>query len=379
MKKFDQYEKYILVGGGTMAERLFPQTETSKRKLVGVVDFVENEKRKVKRFDKFVIKNAYEASDELQKTDCAIVIAINGFYAKDIIEQELIKIVSDFDRIFIANPYTSLRPCVINDDFASETRIPTDDKRYERVKCLFDGDEESEVIFELLRKSKTYDNVKDTFELVTYQSIRNHYVFSEDYFKTYNFKLNKHGDKATVFDCGAYIGDSIAQICSSIPEKNIYYYAFEPVSENAEIIRKDENLSKFCTELRVLECGVGEKDEILKFDCVGQNGNYDNGRFCDNANSQYVTELQVKSIDGLNLQYQGRLYIKMDIEGAELSALMGAKKTIQKERPLMAICVYHRKNDIIDIPLYIDSIVENYNYYLRGGFHTILWGIPKDL
>lgn len=58
-------------------------------------------------------------------------------------------------------------------------------------------------------------------------------------------------------------------------------------------------------------------------------------------------------------------FIKMDIEGLELEALKGAKKTIQRDRPFLAICVYHRRGDMITIMDYLLSIVPEYRFWLR--------------
>ena len=56
----------------------------------------------------------------------------------------------------------------------------------------------------------------------------------------------------------------------------------------------------------------------------------------------------------------------MDIEGAELEALRGAAKTIRRCKPKLAICVYHRREDLITIPQFIKSISSGYKLYLRG-------------
>jgi FkbM family methyltransferase len=76
--------------------------------------------------------------------------------------------------------------------------------------------------------------------------------------------------------------------------------------------------------------------------------------------------LQVKGIaldDYLN--GEPATFIKLDIEGSELSALRGMEKTIKKYKPKLAVCVYHRGDDYVDIPEYIHSIVPEYKFYLR--------------
>jgi hypothetical protein len=55
----------------------------------------------------------------------------------------------------------------------------------------------------------------------------------------------------------------------------------------------------------------------------------------------------------------------MDVEGSEMEALSGAIETIKKHKPKLAVAVYHRREDIIEIPKFIQSIREDYKFYLR--------------
>ena len=73
-------------------------------------------------------------------------------------------------------------------------------------------------------------------------------------------------------------------------------------------------------------------------------------------------------------------YMKMDIEGAEMQALYGAREQIRKNKPQLAICVYHRMEDFLDIWHYLMELVPEYRFYLRhhnmsAGTETVLYAM----
>jgi hypothetical protein len=77
----------------------------------------------------------------------------------------------------------------------------------------------------------------------------------------------------------------------------------------------------------------------------------------------------------------GPTVVKMDIEGAEHAALLGAARSIQTHRPGLAICLYHEPAHLWEIPFLIQSWNLSYRMYLRShcysGFDLVLYAIPN--
>jgi hypothetical protein len=74
-------------------------------------------------------------------------------------------------------------------------------------------------------------------------------------------------------------------------------------------------------------------------------------------------------------------FIKLDVEGAEMETLQSMKELIKNNLPKMAISVYHKPNDMVDIPVYIRSLTDGYNLYLRHHsnwrWETVLYCVKK--
>lgn len=368
-----EYTKYVLFGGGVMAERIFTQLKREGKELIGVVDLLNESERKIKEFHEFTICSPNEYFEILKDENAVMIVAVGGIGVDSVVSKLLEKYPQFESKLCVVQPYTSLRFFYVDEFLSKEIRIPFNDERYDKIKKLF-IDEESKKLLDCLINSKPYESKEDDYEIVPYQEIKEMYYWEEDYWKSYEFK-NTSYEEATVLDCGAYIGDSVEQICGSIPESKIFYYAFEPLQENADQISNNEKLSSLCEELIVLPYGVGEENCKIGFvlpDC----GDKEGGKFVQDRNDQEGA-LEVKKIDDLNLSVKGQLYIKMDIEGSELAALKGAEKMLLKYRPFLAICLYHKKNDLLEIPEYLCGLLQDYKFYLRGGYHTILWAIPQ--
>ena len=72
----------------------------------------------------------------------------------------------------------------------------------------------------------------------------------------------------------------------------------------------------------------------------------------------------------------------MDIEGFEVPALRGGEQTLIKNRPVLAISAYHKRDDVFSIYRYVTSIVPDYKFYFRchrpNTTDAVLYGIPAE-
>lgn len=102
------------------------------------------------------------------------------------------------------------------------------------------------------------------------------------------------------------------------------------------------------------------------FDIVHDRDNFDKGK--TNTNKISIRTVAIDDIIGERTVG----FIKMDIEGGEFDALHGAENTILRDKPLLAICVYHLRGDVCAIMDYLHQVVPEYRFLLRhyGVSHT---------
>ena len=161
-------------------------------------------------------------------------------------------------------------------------------------------------------------------------------------------------DDEIIIDAGCYDGTTAKQFLQwgGDKVKKIYSFEFDPINA----VKCEENLKDYSDKCTVIAKGTWDKDEILHVNASGTSGSSTGSKGNDTV---YLT-----SIDSV-VKDERVTFIKMDVEGAELKSLMGAKNTITKNKPRLAICVYHKPEDIYEIPEYLLSLVPEYKFYLR--------------
>lgn len=165
-------------------------------------------------------------------------------------------------------------------------------------------------------------------------------------------------------DGGAYVGDTIPNIIKNFPDyKKIY--AIEPNNLHINIAKRDFGDAK---NIEFINCGLGSCEVLNPKNKDEIQNNCDHNYQATNINS--IDNIVKEKVD----------FIKLDIEGAEQDAIDGAKETIKKHRPVLAVCIYHKAQDWYKIPQKILAIDARYKVYLRhymeGIFESVLYFIP---
>lgn len=164
-------------------------------------------------------------------------------------------------------------------------------------------------------------------------------------------------DDEVFVDAGVFNGETSVLFSQYCKQKYEKIYLFEPNEASRTLTKENLALEKI-QNYELFSCGLWDKKETLFFggdDGIGSFG-------VDGVGEKVAVE--VDTLDHM-LGDTRVTFIKMDIEGAELNALQGAKNIIEKYRPKLAISIYHKAEDIFELPLYIKSLVPEYKFYLR--------------
>lgn len=163
-----------------------------------------------------------------------------------------------------------------------------------------------------------------------------------------------HPDKNECFvDGGSFDGENTLEFISWCAGNFSAVYMFEPDKENYLRIK---TLAEKDNKILAFERGLWSDTTVLRFSS--------RVRETSTISDKGDVEIKVTSIDEI-LNGKPVTFIKLDIEGSEMEAIKGAEKTIKLYKPKLAICVYHKPEDIIDIPLKILEMNPSYKLFLR--------------
>lgn len=166
-------------------------------------------------------------------------------------------------------------------------------------------------------------------------------------------------DSECFVDAGAYNGDTLFSFLEQCNNSFEHSYHMELDPRNYNLLQS--NVSSLPAYIRakitLYPFGIWDNDQSISF-----SGDGISTSITDHSESGFTG--QVKKLDDI-LDQERITMIKMDIEGAEINALKGAKNIIKSQQPKLAICVYHHFEDLWEIPLLIQTLSSNYQLHLR--------------
>jgi len=176
-------------------------------------------------------------------------------------------------------------------------------------------------------------------------------------------KMIKAEEGDVVIDAGGCYGDTALYFAHEVGE-NGKVYSFEFLPENLVVFEQNMSLNpELSDRINLVKMPLWSKSGEQLF----VEGSGPGTRVVPNASHLGATRVETIMIDDLvsSEKLDHVDFIKMDIEGAELESLRGAENTIRQFRPKLAISVYHKFNDLWEIPQYIDSLGLGYRFALR--------------
>lgn len=150
-------------------------------------------------------------------------------------------------------------------------------------------------------------------------------------------------------------------------------FAFEPDPISCSICQRNIE-EKPIRDFQLIGAGLSDRDGETRFRTGLYGGSYVIQE--DEGESEDVAVVRITTIDE-TVGSEAVGFIKMDIEGSEFKALHGAENTIVRDRPLLALSVYHVPGDMLAIMDYLHRLVPEYRFWLRhysvGNADTVLY------
>lgn len=321
----------IIFGASASAKSLleYGKKLNSRWKVKGIVD---NDKNKWKtEFEGFVI----ESPSIIMQCKEDIVVLICSMHTGEIAKQ--------LETMGVQNYYS---------DFWMNTPIKVSYQQIvpiEQIEWIKSNvcDEESKRVLNCIVE-KRKNNVLD------YTDIK--YLGKSDYFIEDFWRAHSDGNEVFI-DGGGYTGDSIEEFIHWTKGTYKAIYSFEPDPDKAKII--ESNLWKWQGKVHLYKRGLYDRETELSFI---EGDNLYSGKIVTDGTEKAVS---IKTIALDSVVKEQVTFLKLDIEGAELAALEGARKIITRDKPRLAICIYHKLEDLWEIPRLILQMVPEYKIRIR--------------
>lgn len=232
---------------------------------------------------------------------------------------------------------------------------------YEKMSAIQDMSVDDETItlwFDII-KLKKHNLAKLGYGLLLWSGVGG--ITLEFLLDQYNYRnMVKVEGNDIVLDCGGCYGDTALHFAHNTSGK---VYSFEFIPENINIFKKNLALNpKYADQVVLTSSPLGIVSGEEVYAVANGPGTNINAQKSENTGVYYTVSID----DFVEKNHIEKIdFIKMDIEGSEEKALKGARETIKKYKPKLAICAYHKEDDLIVLPRLIKELVPEYKLYLK--------------
>ncbi len=171
---------------------------------------------------------------------------------------------------------------------------------------------------------------------IAYGIMRNGIVEKEDITLVKNILSQLPKDDFVFFDIGANSGLYGIATAHLFPKSRVF--SFEPLTEYIKIIKENAFLNRLEDRYQYFETALGETETTGNIELAGSGSSLTPGFLGKNSNNE-TREIKISSLDKLQQKENIPLpdFIKIDVEGFELSVLKGSSETLKQSKPLLFI------------------------------------------
>ena len=177
-------------------------------------------------------------------------------------------------------------------------------------------------------------------------------------------------------DLGAYTGDTVAEALALYPDIQ-KIIAFEPSPKT--FIKLEKNTANITGKdiTLVNACAWNENGTAVFTDGSGRNSTLagakaNAGKTLSGAKTKEIATATPDSY----MDIQGKtLLVKFDVEGAEREAIQGSEKAILSNLTELCVSLYHRSEDIFELPILIHDLLPDHALYIEKTPYIPAWEI----
>lgn len=354
-----KHERIVAFGAGVGGKTLYNLLKKNglDDRLIAWSDNNELKFGKTYMSDRLEVIRPFELVDRFGKNICVFVSSS----AYDLIKAQLLGYGINGDNIYLFN-FAFMDLEYTDCEFISDHMIDFE-RAYQKM-----ADDKSKRIFEFILNYKITKNIEWLERMQP--------LVDDEYYQYFDEGLFNFIKEESILDVGAYTGDTFEKFNNIYQENWNGYYGFEADKIIYEELKKIIKHQGKESNVHTYNVAAWDKKTTLYFESNAGSSKME----------KEITSLKMAvegdRIDDI-LQNAPISLVKMDIEGAELNALRGMEKLIKINKPILAICVYHLRDDYYRITDFIEQTLPGeYTFYFRQYRYTptetVCYAIPKN-